>query len=306
MTWLLIAIFAPLLAATTDYIDKYIIEKYLKTDGVSPLIIVSAFVGFLVMPIVFFIEPSVLDTRLRDALFMMLSGGIYILAFYPYFKAMQEQEASRLIPLFQTVPIFSFLFGFLFLNESLNTLQIIGSSIILLGATTISFQLNNAGKISHFLYRPAVLIIMSSFMFSLNFFLFKFLSLESRYIEVVFWESLGFSIIGVLFLFRKENRSELHSFIKDNYRTIVSLNVFSEIVNIVAKFLIGFATILAPLAIISVIENGFEMVFVFIIGTMASLFFPNIIMEDIGKHNLIQKLFSILIILLGTILLSIV
>ncbi len=54
MNWILIASIAPILWAITNYIDKHLISKYLKGEGIGALMIFSSAIGIILIPIILF------------------------------------------------------------------------------------------------------------------------------------------------------------------------------------------------------------------------------------------------------------
>lgn len=78
----------------------------------------------------------------------------------------------------------------------------------------------------------------------------------------------------------------------------LGLNGFGEVLNILAKLSVNYASLLAPLAIVQVI-NGFQPVFVFLEGIMLSLLIPSSLKEKLDRPTLVKKTISILIMCVG-------
>ena len=204
------------------------------------------------------------------------------------------------------MPIFSYLLALIFLGEQLNIGQILAGLVIILGAVILTLEIKTSEKIK---FKSTIfwLMLASSFIYSLNLFIFKFVGLESGFWQTSFWEYAGF-IISAIFIWifipkwRQDFLKIMHGF-RTNAFQIFSINALNETLNIVAKMIFNFASLLAPLALVSLV-NGFQPVFVLIYGIILTLLWPHLGKENIAKKDLLQKILAILIILLGAYLIQ--
>ncbi|MBU4142239.1 hypothetical protein KKE99_05225, partial [Patescibacteria group bacterium] len=90
----------------------------------------------------------------------------------------------------------------------------------------------------------------------------------------------------------------------NNKRAVLGWNTTNEVLNIIAKIIMNFATLLAPLALVWVV-NGFQPFFVLFFGIIITLFFPRFSKENLLKKHLAQKVIAILIIFIGVYLLNV-
>lgn len=298
MNWFLIALIPPALWSVTNHIDKYLLSKYFKGGGVGALMIFSSLIGIFVLPFLLFFHPEVIDVSLQTALLVMLNGALYILAIFPYFYALQKDEASIAAPLFQLIPVFSYVLAFFVLGETLFIKQIIGGLLVVFGAIGISLELKRGERIR---LKKGVfwLMMLSSLIFSLNFLFFKFFAVDSGFWTISFWEYVGFVVFAILLLFIKSYREEFLSVMKSNRLAVLSLNGLNEVVNLIAKVSFNFASLLTPITLTWIV-NGFQPFFVFTYGVVLTLFFPQISKEKIGGKDLLQKIVAMLIMLAGT------
>jgi uncharacterized membrane protein len=302
MNWLLVALLAPLLWAISAFIDKLLISKYFK-GGLGTLIIYSCFIGLPVSVLILIFKPAVLSISLVSAILVTLNGFVYILYLFPYLKALNKSDTSLIIPMFQTIPIFVYFLAFFILSERLSGIQIFGSILIMFGAIGISFRYEkkkiSIGK------EVLLLMLLASFIVSLNSLFFKFFALELDFWTVSFWQYLGFFIFGVILLiFVKSYRKDFLSSFKGNTSKIISLNALNETINIIGSVIFTYATLLAPLSLVWVV-NGFNPFFVFVIGFFLTIFFPGLIKENLSKRTILQKLFFIAIIFVGAYFLNV-
>jgi len=302
MTWYLLAFLSPLLWATSNHIDKYILSKYLKSASTGVLAIFAGLVSLIFSIGIFIISPqNILGISLLDAIIIILNGALLIVAFIPYYYALDDEDASSVVPLYQTIPIFSFILGFLILGESIGVTKIIAGIFIIFGSVLISIDLNKSG----FILKSKVLLLMllSSFLISIHFIIFKFVALQENFWRTVFWEEIGSVLVAAcLLLFIKSYRKQFASLLKDNSFAVVSINIFNEVINIGAKLLANYATLLVPVVVVN-LANGLQPLFVFLIGIILTMFLPAISKEEIAKKHIIQRVTAIIILLVGTYLL---
>lgn len=299
MNWFLIALIPPAVWSITNHFDKYLLAKYFKGGGVGALMVFSALVGVVLLPIIAILHPEVVSTYSVRNLLISVNGFLYVLAVLPYFYALQKDEASIAVPLFQLVPVFSYALSYLVLKETLNPFQLTGGIIVIFGAISISLDLSNIKKIK---LKKDVLLLMtlSSLIFSVNFLFFKYFSLQTSFWVTSFWEYVGFAVFAaILLVFVKSYRTEFMTVMKKNSVAVLSLNGLNEVINIVAKTSFNFASLLAPITLIWIV-NGLQPFFIFIYGVLLTVFFPKISKENISPKALSQKIISIIIMFLGT------
>jgi len=302
MKWFLIAISSPALWSITNYIDKYLISKYFKNSGTGALIIFSSIIGLFVLPFILIFQPNVLEISPLQAMTIIFSSIISIIAILIYLYALKKDEASIVVPLFQTIPIFAFILGYFFLHEVLTYRQIIGSLIIILGGISLSLDLNN--KIPKLKTTILFLMLLSSFFIALSGLIFKVVAIETNFWTTSFWGYIGDVLMGIFFIVAiKSYRVEFLKVIQKNKLPIIGLNALNEILNVIASLTFRFVTLLAPLALVWTV-NGFQPFFVFLYGVLITIFFPQLGAESLAKKHIIQKIITIIIMFIGTYILN--
>lgn len=302
MTWFLIASIGPFLYAITNHIDKILLEKYFKEGGVGTLILFSSLLSVLALPVLYLIEPDILNISLFNAAFLILIGILDLLVLFCYFMALKDDEASIVVVFYQLVPIIGIMLGYLILGEVLTQMQLIAMSIIILGTTIIAFEVDTE---NNFTLRKKTIgyMLAAGFFWALEATLFKMVALEENVVQSLFWNSVVLVLIGcVLFTFVKQYRIHFVQAIKTNSRRIIGANVANEVLYMCGNTALAFAAILAPIALILLMES-FQAFYVLVIGVFLTLFFPNLNEEDIRLRNLFQKLFAIFVTGIGTYLL---
>jgi len=302
MNWFLIALLPPALWSVTNHFDKYLLSRFFKGGGVGALMVFSSIIGVFLLPIIAFIHPEVLHFSVTNIL-IAINGFLYILAVLPYFYALQKDEASICVPLFQIIPVFSYVLAYLVLGETLTKIQIFGGLFIMLGAIGISLDLSDGKKVK-FKKEVFWLMMLSSLLFALNFLFFKYFAIQSDFWFTSFWEYVGFAIFATLLMvFVKSYRRQFITVLKTNRVTVLGLNGVNEIVNIVAKVSFNLASLLTPVTMVWIV-NGLQPFFVFIYGVILTLVFPKISQENITRKALAQKIVAIVVMFVGTYLIS--
>jgi uncharacterized membrane protein len=300
MHWFYFAIAAPALWSISNHLDKYLLGKYFKEGGAGALLIFSCMIAVVFAPLILLFRPHVFGIPLSHLLLMVLNGLLYILALIPYMYAMQQDEASIVAPLFQLLAVFGYLVGVIFLNEHLTTQQLFASALIVTGAVLLSLDLVGKPRLKG---RVFWLMCLASLVLAVNNGIFKFVAIQADFWTTIFWESVGIVFAGLLLLVCvPQYRRQFIAALRINRASVLGLNGCNEVINLVAKVSMNFATLLAPLAVVLVV-NGFQPLFVFGYGVFLTIFFPTLATEDITKRGLAQKLISILIVCVGTYLL---
>jgi drug/metabolite transporter (DMT)-like permease len=302
MNWFLIALLPPIFWSLTNHIDKYLLTKYFKDGAIGAVMIFSASIAILLLPIIILIQPSVLQNFQINYLLIVLNGTLYLFASLPYFYALERDDASLSVPLFQMIPVFSFILGYIFLKESLNVTQMIGGVLIVISSIFISLNISDIKKM-RMKWDVFGLMALSSILFAMNFIFFKYFAVETNFWVTSFWEYLGFGLFGISLLFIKNYRKGFFNVLKQNRLEVLSINGLNEVLNIVAKIAFNFATILTPVTMVWII-NGLQPVFVFVFGIILTLLFPKISKEDISKKTLIQRILAIAVITVGVYLIN--
>lgn len=303
MNWFLIALIGPVLYAISNHTDKYLIEKYFKGGEAGALIIFSALSSVVTLPFIYIIEPTVFSLDLVTIAVLILNGMLSVVCIILYFKALQDEEASIVVPFYQTIPIFGFVLGYFFLGETLTINQIVSCGLIIAGTAILSLNLNG-GKID-IKKRVAMLMLAASLIYAVSGVVFKMVAIEDGFWISIFWDFFGGVLMGLILFFSSFSyRNQFRQALKLNSLGVISLNSFNEIIFIIADGVSAYAMLLAPIALVMTV-NGFQPAFVFLIGLALTAFFPKLGRESMNAHLLAQKILAIGLIIEGTIFLNV-
>lgn len=302
MNWFIIALITPIAHAAVNHIDKHLLSKYFKGGEVGALVLFSALFAIVGMPVAWLVDPNVLVFSARDISLLMINGLLLVVGFICYFYALNEDEASIVAPLFQVIPVLSFILGYVVLGETLSGTQALGGLIVILGAVFLSLELRGGVRLKQKVFW---LMMASSLMYAVNGVLFKFVTEDlQRFWPALFWDFSGKVVFGVIiFLTIASYRKQFLAVLRENKAVVLGLNGLNEILGIIGEGALVFAILLAPVALVQVV-SGFQPAFVFLFGVLLTLFFPGFVRESFSKWHLVQKIVGIVIIIEGTIFLS--
>jgi len=307
MTWILLALFSPLLYAMSNHLDKYIIEKYLKGEddegSAGSLVLFTALFGILVLPVAYFFDSGIFSLSTKDISLLVLTGALFLGATWLYLHALIAEEASNVVPFWQTSPIFGFIFAYLIIGETLTSLQGAAALFIILGGALLSLEWDDDGKI-RIKWKLVITMLASSLLFGLNDVLVKEVAIEAGYAVSIFWTYAGYAALGMLvYLASKKYRDEFHELFKYEGPTVMGLNISGELLAIAGDSAIRFATLLAPVALVAAVSDGFQPLLVLILGVVLTSLIPGITFETINKRELSKKLGAIALMGVGAVFL---
>ncbi len=304
MSWFFLALVGPLLYATTNHIDKVLLERYFKVGGVGTLMLFSSLLSALALPFLMWADPLASQVSTTNVLALGTVGILNVVVLWFYFLALKDDEASVVIVFYQLVPVFGYVLGYLILGESLTKMQLIAMAIIIFGTTIISFEIDIDRRFR--LRRQTVAYMLAaSFSWALGSVIFKAVALEENVLRSLFWEHLMLTCVGIgIFVFARTHRMHFIAAIRCNSRKVIGLNFSNELLYMAGTFVFSFAYLLAPVSLV-LLANSFQTIFVLAIGVVLTRCCPTIAVEGIQARHMWQKSVAIGITGLGTYLLLI-
>ena len=290
MQALVLALGATLLWSLTNLLDKGIVQRYGADGAVGALIIISALFPILMTgPSLVLAEFDVALPQASVAI-LLLSGACQVAWIGLYLKALQSSDVTVVMPLMALSPLFAWLAGMVVLSEFPASFELVGSAIILLSALILSYE-KRRGTIN---YKLIATVSLASCLIAVSNALFKSgTAQETIYWAGLFWQSLGSFSVGIfIILLHRPTYYALNDFLQKNPLVGIGINSTNEIITLCGNALFGQALLLGKLMIIQSTE-AFQPIFVFLLGTSISFFFPNHIKEDLSSHALIKKLVGI-------------
>jgi drug/metabolite transporter (DMT)-like permease len=302
MAWLWLTLGAQFLFSVGAHVDKYLLSKYFRGSAPGSLILYSSLFSVVVLPVVWVIEPTVLSIPPLHIALLVAGGVLNITGVVLSLYAMQLDEASVVTTLFQMIPVFNYVLAWIVLGETLTPLQIGAALLVMAGAVVVSLDLTK-GRIS---IKRSVFLLMAiaSLLLAANAIVFKFVAVADDFWISTFWSYFSLLLVGFALLgFVRPYREQFVATLKSNSAAIIGLNLFNELLAVVGYLMISYATLLVPVALVSVM-SGFQPLMVFLIGVALTLLVPSVGRENLARAAVAQKLVAMAGMLLGTWLLQ--
>jgi drug/metabolite transporter (DMT)-like permease len=299
MSWILLAFCAPVLWAASTHIDKYLVEKFFKDTGVGALLIFTSLLGLVGLPIIWaFVDVFSIGTT--GVIVTSISGLLYLTAMYFYLRALQQEEASTIAPLFQTSTLFTYAIAYFVLHEQLTWPRILGGLLIMGGTLVVSYDPERRHR---FKTSVVLLILACTATLAVSSVVFKLFAIQNAFWPVTFWNFAGEAVFGAGLLCVPAVRRDFLGMFKKSPGAVMGINAANELINLGGSLATRWASLLGPVALVSAI-TGTTSFFVFLFGVLLSLFFPKLGREDLSGQSLVQKGIAVVLIVAGVILIG--
>lgn len=316
-----------LVSASAYFINAgvYVADKFLLSKKIHSSITYAFYVGIwsifnLVLLVFDFWLPN-----FHELIIDLLGGVLFLATLIFWYKALHQSEATRVVPIVGAlVPIFSFILSYAFLDETLDSQQLLAFIILICGGVLISVKQTQlylykrvAARLQdvfgdmlggiHAQYRPTRRLllnsIISAFFFAAYYVLMKYIYMEQPFIGSFVWSRIG-SFLGVLLLlfvpdwrrsivdYRKETKAPKNVFFFLSVRLLAAL----------AFIMLNWAISLGNVAMVNALQ-GIQYLFLIIIVVILSSRYPKILNEEVGRGVLVQKFIGVMLVCLGMFLL---
>ncbi len=294
MSWIVFAIVTQVLFAVSNFIDKFLIDKKIR----DPLLVtvLAGLVSFLLGLLIFLFRGfSIIETK--QLVLILISGILLELYLIPYFQALTMDDASRIVPLFQFMPVFVLILSYIILGEALTGKQFLGSVFIIVGGFVLAAKKIEGGSIFK-LRKSLWLMVIASLLYAVTGVLFKWVVVAQDFWLTLAYENIGMGIGAIILLLWPSYRSGFRRETKKLKLSTWGLLFVNETVYVLALLSMFYAILLGSVALVSVIA-GVQPFFVLLFGLILSTWFPSIIQEDIQKNTVLLKVLAILLIFIG-------
>lgn len=300
--WIYIGLGAQLLWVGGNLIDKYLIERYFKGDddedeSTGTLVLFSALFSLLLSGGIWIIWHDGIDTSQSSALWGLGIGAANAIWLLAYLYAIAKSELTTTVPIFQTIPVFGFIYGFFLLGETVTVNQFVAACSLLIGSFVLSYNF----KARSVNWVPLALMLLASATLSLEDVLFKVVALDSNFVTSAFWQGIGLGVAGILlYACVPSYRQQFNGFFVSSDRTIWSVSFINEIFDNAATLVFSYAVIIGPIMLVQAV-NAYQPLTLLVISYIIAIFFGNYLREDISYASTIQKGLGIGILTLGSV-----
>ena len=299
--WLLFAFSGPILWAVSTHIDKFLVDKYFRHSDTAVLMVFTALLGVIALPVIWFFDPKVVTLPWLATGVMTFSGILYMGAMLFYLRAIQSEEASVVAPLFQANTLFTFVLGVVILHELPRWQQLLGAGLVIAGALGLS--LDKKLHLTSFKPRLVLLMLAATFAVALSSVVFKFFAVQDEFWSTTFWTFVGEGLFGAAILALPKYRRQFMTLFRRNPGAVIGVNAANELINLGGGLGVRYASLLAPVALVSAI-SATTTFFVFLFAILLTVFFPKIGREELSARNVVQKALGGLLIMAGVVLIQ--
>jgi transporter family protein len=292
--WIIFSFSTALFWSIANIIDKTVLTKWVRKPLIP--IIISGFIWSILSIIVYLV--SGFSYLLSFNIFLAILTGIFtILLYFFYFKAMQIQEASRVVPLAYLSQLFILIMAAVFLNEVLTPLKYLGIFLLVIGAILISVK--NFSKISF--GKAFWWMILAAGFSAVNVILTKHLLNLADFWTIFGYKGIGMFVgsIPITYLYFGELVKTTKQYGK---KVIIAMSVSESL----TALGILFSIIAMSIGYVTLVNALFSVqpFFVLLFTVLLSTFFPNILKEEINKSIIFLKVLAIILMFIGIILVT--
>lgn len=291
MEWYVYALLAPAFWALNNVLIKFLLTNKFKSN--LPLIFTAISMDTIFALIVF--ASGAVRYYFPYSVFAFLAGAMPLAAFWFYSKALLIEEVSRIVTLFQLIPVFVVFLSVIFLNEILGASRYLGIALIVLASVLVSYRKTSQKPflgILKFMIPFGVIIATYTVV---NKILVGYLSFWS----VFFWNILGTFAASLLLLTLPKPRETI-------LKTISVIGKKTLLTAFIGEGLYVIGTICSLIAL-SVTDAslasslfGLQPFYVFFYTIILSIFSPQILKEEINKETLLLKISAVTLMFIGT------
>lgn len=301
MSWVLVAILGYFFLAVVSLFDRYFLVGPMPHPKVYTFNVAILWIPFSLLLIPFGLT---LPADWAVLLTALVSGLARIFAILFLMEGIIKSEVSRIVPANGALlPIFSFLFFFIFLpqTEFLGFFQISAFLLLLSGSMLVSFRKFNREFLN---LRILKYPIASALLFALSFFATKQLFLKTDFLSGFFLTLTAGAFGGLLFLLSPRARKEI--FTQKTNVKISGFFVLGQIfggLGVVSQFYAIFLASSSQVPLINALE-GVRYVFLLFFIFLLSYWRPLLLKEEMKGAALFQKVVAVLLIGLGLVVLA--
>lgn len=297
MSWIFLALLAPLFWAGSNIFDKYALTKI--SRGNYDFLFFGTIGSFIIVILTF--TTFGLENFTRIAFLSIIAGFFLQYSYLFYSHALQKEDASYITPLYISYAVVVLILSPLF-GEVVTTHQFVSFLIVFVGVVILSLK---KLSLEIFKYRKAALLMLPAILFISLYVLFLNKSLELlSFTDAFIYNMIGFTLSAFSLLLVPNWRKEILNGLKTANIRKFSLFLINDTLDMSGHLIYLFALTVAPSVSLVAVLGGIQPFYVLILGALFTIFMPSIVKENISKREVAQKLIGTLIIVIGIIVLN--
>lgn len=294
MSWIFITIGAYFLNAVAITIDKFLLSKKIPNPAVYTFFICTLSIVALGLA-----PWGLAWYGWSSTLIAIVAGMIFTASLWTMFAALERAEASRVTPIVGGLqPIIIAILAWIFLTEALSQTALIALVLIIIGTVLLSWQRHGQAS------RASIyLAIGSAILFAISYTITKGVFVDQNFISGFIWTRIGAVIGALLLLISATNRRDIAANLRGGQGQTGVLFITGQAMGSLSFILVNYAIAIASSVAIVNAMQGVQFVFLLIITTVLSRYFPTILHEDTSPAVIIQKVFGLGAVIAGIVVL---
>ncbi|MCY4581837.1 MAG: EamA family transporter [Chloroflexi bacterium] len=301
MPWLAIVLVGVALAGLLSVLDKTVIHRYARMPYLQPLVIG---ITMMLIGLPLLAWTGIPSSATSEALLAALASGVcYGLGTHILVYTLYRQEVSRVIPVYQTYPIFTALIAFTFLGERLDAFEWVAMLAVVGGAVLLSFRRDESGC-GFLLDRAFIVLIIGSVIEGSSFVFGK--SAVSD-LPVLFTHAVRLIAIGSVLLalnLRRRSLEQVLWFVRTRSPALKFVALNQLVISNASQFLFLWALSLGPTTLVTALSS-LRTFFVVVYAIALSMVWRGALGEVSTPATVTVKLFSTMLIVSGVAVIAI-
>lgn len=298
MTWFVLAIAAYAVMAFSQVLDKVFLDRFFRDSRAY-----AAFVGLAGGVVLFALPLTKSLTSLALWGTCLLAGSLFIAALFPFLSALQEDEATRIIPLTgAAVPLSALLMERLFLGFTLSPFSYAGVAFLIIGSVVLTASRHQGPRRSRLAAGKALL---AGILFAASFVLSKYVYLQTDFWTGFVWMRAGGVIAGLAMILATSSvRQEIAHLFARTEAKVFGLYAANQALAAVGFGLQNAAIFMASASVVTAMQ-GVQYVFIIVFVLLFSRFQPRLLSERVTRAVLLEKLTATACLITGLALLAV-
>jgi len=299
MTWLVIALIAPLLWSFSNILDKLAVIHH-ANHWTTFIFLLS--IGNLLYAALIFVFFSSVDLNTISVLLNLLSGLCIFGMYFLYAMPLKSIDISTAIALHQLTPLLVLVASIIWLSYSPTRIELLGIILVFVGVYfAVAISKGKHGSIS----LSAVLLLIGSAVFgAVATLLYDYLLLSQSLFSVLMLNYAGYGLGGLLMLIIPRWR---YSIVKDVSQmplrgwTVYALSNFFDAAGY--AFFIGALSVGGNVALVSVLVS-LHPVYVLALSHWLAIVNPKMLDERFSSSDVYKRLSAIVVIVVGVMMMT--
>lgn len=296
MSWITLGLFSHFLWAFVNVGDKYIVGNKIRFPYAYMMLL--AMIGALAVFLIPFVDFFVPNAQTLGVI--AVASAIYFFGGFPYIKAMQMEEPTRINIWWSLIPLFSFAIGWTFFGERIQGLELLGFGILVASAFLAAFHISKKGIV----FSKAIwLMVLSTAAYAWYAVLAHYLAAQIPFPVLFIWIHMFYGAYAVLLLCFRFFRTPFVESVRQN-SSLLFVGIFAiALLDHLGIFLNQWALSLKEASFVFSLE-GSQVLFVFGITFFISRFNKKVLGEEFDRKNVLIKLGAMALMFLGIGILS--